>query len=208
MWFPTTPTTIRRIPILPVLYLPMAQTGFSSYSIFAVRSRGDANALVPLLRREVSSLDGALPLEEVRTLADVSNAMYLFSRIPAELLGVYALSSLFVAMMGLYAVIAFTVVERHREFGLRMALGSTRAAIFRLVLAGSASIAAIGLVTGGAASIAAVRLLRSMLFGVAPFDPASFCAAAVVLLLALLAAGFVPARRAASIEPMQALRSE
>jgi predicted permease len=192
----------------PVLYLPMAQTGFASYTIVAVRSRGDASALTPLLRREVSRLDGALPLEEVRTLEDVSNAMYLFSRIPAELLGVYALSSLLVAMMGLYAVIAFTVVERHREFGLRMALGSTRAAIFRLVLAGSASIAAIGLVTGGAASIAAVRLLRSMLFGVAPFDLMSFGAAAVVLLLALLAAGFVPARRAASIEPMQALRTE
>jgi ABC-type antimicrobial peptide transport system permease subunit len=105
-------------------------------------------------------------------------------------------------------VIAFTVVERYREFGLRMALGSTRAAIFRLVLAGSASIAAIGLVIGGAASFVAVRLLRSMLFGVAPFDPVSFGVAAFALLLALLVAGFIPARRAASIEPMQALRSE
>jgi ABC-type antimicrobial peptide transport system permease subunit len=76
------------------------------------------------------------------------------------------------------------------------------------VLSGSASIATIGLVTGGAASIAAVRLLRSMLFGVAPFDPVSFSAAVVALLFVLLAAGFIPARRAASIEPMQALRSE
>ena len=186
----------------------MAQTGFASYTIFAVRSRYDAGALAPQLRQAVSSLDGALPVEDVRTLEDVSGMMYLFSRIPAELLGVYALSSLLVAMMGLYAVIAFTVVERHREFGLRMALGSTRAAIFRMVLAGSAPIAAIGLVTGGLASIAAVRLLRSMLFGVASFDPVSFSVAAVALLLALLAAGYIPARRAASIEPMQALRAE
>jgi hypothetical protein len=192
----------------PVLYLPMAQTGFASYTIFAVRSRGDAGTLAPQLLQAVSSLDGALPVENVRTLEDVTGMMYQFSRIPAELLGVYALSSLFVAMMGLYAVIAFTVVERHREFGLRMALGSTRAAIFRLVLAGNASIAVIGLVIGGAVSIAAVRLLRSMLFGVVPFDPASFGAAAIALLLALLVAGFIPARRAASIEPMQALRSE
>jgi predicted permease len=192
----------------PVLYMPITQTGFASYTIFAVRTRNDAGALEQQLRQAVSSLDGALPVENVRTLEDVTSMMYLFSRIPAELLGVYALSSLFVAMMGLYAVIAFTVVERHREFGLRMALGSTRAAIFRLVLAGNASIAAIGLVIGGAASIAAVRLLRSMLFGVAPFDPVSFVAAAVALLLALFASGFIPARRAASIEPMQALRSE
>lgn len=192
----------------PVLFLPMAQTGFASYTIFALRSRSDAGALALQLRQAVSSLDSALPVENVRTLEDVSSMMYQFSRIRAELLGVYALSSLFVAMMGLYAVIAFTVVERQREFGLRMALGSTRAAIFRLVLAGSTSIAAIGLVIGGAASIAAVRLLRSMLFGVAPFDPVSFGAAVVALLFVLLAAGFIPARRAASIEPMQALRSE
>ena len=130
------------------------------------------------------------------------------SRIPAELLGVYAISSLLVAMLGLYAVMAYPVIERHREFALRIALGSTRAAIFRLVLSGSTGTAAVGLVTGGLGSVAAVRLLRSMLFGVAPFDPASYCAAATFLLITVFLSGLSPARRAASVEPMQALRTE
>lgn len=133
---------------------------------------------------------------------------YQFSKIPAELLGVYALSSVLVAMLGLYAVMAYAVIERKREFAVRMALGSTRSAIFRLVLAGSAWTAAVGLITGGLGSIAAVRLVRAALFGVATFDPISYCAAAAFLLLTVFVSGLAPARRAASIEPMQALRTE
>lgn len=134
--------------------------------------------------------------------------MYQMSRLPAELLIVYALASLLVAMLGLYAVMAYAVTERNREFALRMALGSSRAGIFRLVLGGSAWIMLIGLVAGGLGSIAAVRLLRSMLFGVTASDPLSYIAAAALLSLAVMFSGLIPARRAASIEPMQALRSE
>jgi ABC-type antimicrobial peptide transport system permease subunit len=111
-------------------------------------------------------------------------------------------------MLGLYAVMAYSVIERHREFALRIALGSTRAAIFRLVLSGSAWVAVVGLITGGVGSILAVRLLRSMLFGVAPFDPVSYCAAGALLLLTVLLSGVSPAHRAATVEPMQALRTE
>jgi len=130
------------------------------------------------------------------------------SRIPAELLGVYAICSLLVAMMGLYAVMAYSVIERNREFAVRMALGSSRKGIFRLVLQGTASVVLIGLVVGGIGSVAGVRLLRSMLFNVAPFDPISFSFAAILLVLTVIVAGITPARRAASIEPMQALRTE
>jgi putative ABC transport system permease protein len=111
-------------------------------------------------------------------------------------------------MMGLYAVMAYSVIERNREFALRMALGSSRGGIFRLVLKGSTGVILVGLVAGSLGSIAAVRLLRSMLFNVAPFDPISFCGAAIALVLTVLVAGITPARRAASIEPMQALRNE
>jgi ABC-type antimicrobial peptide transport system permease subunit len=103
---------------------------------------------------------------------------------------------------------AYAVIERHREFALRIALGSTRAAVFRLVLSGSAWTAVIGLVVGGTGSIAAVRMVRSLLFGVAPFDPMSYGAAAICLLLTVFLAGVAPARRAAAIEPMRALRTE
>ena len=124
------------------------------------------------------------------------------------MLGVYAIASVLVAIMGLYAVMAYSVIERHREFALRIALGSTRKSIFRLVLRGATGIALLGIVTGGLGSIAAVRLLRSMLFGVAPFDPIRYFAAAVLLLLTIFVSGLVPARRAAAVDPMQALRSE
>jgi putative ABC transport system permease protein len=161
-----------------------------------------------LLRQAVASLDGLLPLEDVQTLEEVAGIRYQFSRIPAEMLGVYALSSVLVAMLGLYAVMAYSVIERNREFALRIALGSTRLGIFRLVLSGSTWVAALGLAAGALGSIAAVRLLRSMLFGVTAFDPLSYCAAALFLLLTVFVSGLLPARRAASIEPMQALRTE
>jgi predicted permease len=191
----------------PVLFLPLAQN-YSSDVIIALRSRTTASAVTTQLRQAVAGLDGSLPLENMRTLEQVTSVRYQISRIPAELLSVYAISSVLVAMLGLYAVMAYSVIERHREFALRIALGSTRAAIFRLVLSGSAWTTLVGLITGGLGSIAAVRLLRSMLFGVTPFDPASYGAAAALLLITVFISGLSPARRAASVEPMQALREE
>ena len=193
----------------PVLYLPLAQgTSGYGYVIVALRTRTADSGSAAQLRQAVSSLDASLPLEDMRTLEEVTGEQYQMSRIPAELLGVYALSSLFIATMGLYAVMAYAVIERHREFALRIALGSTRSGIFRLVLQGSTGVALVGLLTGSLGSIAAVRLLRSLLFGVVPFDPISYCAAAILLLLTVLVSGLVPARRAAVIEPMRALRTE
>ena len=192
----------------PVTFLPLAQ-GTPGYGYFIVAMRG--RSITPAaaeLRQAVASIDGAVPIENVRALQEVTGEQYQMSRIPAELLGVYAISSVLVAMMGLYAVMACSVIERNREFAVRMALGSSRTAVFRLVLAGGLSVALIGLITGGLGSIAAVRLLRSMLFGVAAFDPLSYCAAAILLFFTILVSGLVPARRAAAIEPMQALRNE
>jgi predicted permease len=193
----------------PVVFLPLLQgkSGYG-YAIIAVHSRTTADAVVTQLRKTIAGLDPALPLESVRTLEDVTGQQYQMSRIPAELLGVYAICSVLVAMMGLYAVMAYSVIERNREFALRMALGSSRGGIFRLVLQGSTAVIFVGLVAGGLGSIAAVRLLRSMLFNVAPFDPISFCGAAIALALTVLVAGITPALRAAGIEPMQALRNE
>ena len=193
----------------PLVFLPMLQgrSGYG-YAILAIHSRGNAAGVAAQLRRTVAALDPFLPVEQIRTLENVTSQQYQISRIPAELLGVYAICSVLVAMMGLYAVMAYSVLERNREFAVRMALGSSRGGIFRLVLQGSASVILVGLVIGGAGSIAGVRLLRSMLFNVAPFDPISFSLAAVALVMTVLLAGITPARRAASIEPMQALRTE
>jgi len=193
----------------PVVFLPYLQapTGYG-YAIVALRSRTTADAVTAELRQAVAALDRTLPLEDVRTLEQVTDEQYQGYRVPAELLGVYAIASVIVAMMGLYAVMAYSVMERYREFALRIALGSTRQSIFSLVLRGSSGVAILGVVTGGLGSIAAVRLLHSMLFGVGPFDPASYFAAAALLLFTVFASGLIPARRAALVDPMQTLRSE
>jgi len=192
---------------IPLLFLPLAQNDYS-YAIIAIRYRTTPDAAAAALRSAVAEQDRLLPLESVSSLSSVIGMRYQISRIPAELLSVYAFSSVLVALIGLYAVMAFSVLERNREFALRMALGSTRSGVFRLVLRGSASTALIGLVTGGLGSLAAVRILRALLFGVTPFDPVSYIAAGLFLLLTVFTAGLLPARRAANIEPMQALRSE
>ncbi len=191
----------------PLLFLPLAQNDYS-YAIIAIRYRTTADAATAALRSAVAAQDHLLPLESVSSLAGVIDMRYQMSRIPAELLSVYALCSVLVALIGLYAVMAYSVLERNREFALRMALGSTRSGVFGLVLRGSAATALIGLATGVAGSVAAVRILRALLFGVTPFDPLSYIAAALFLLLTVFVAGLLPARRAANIEPMQALRSE
>jgi predicted permease len=191
----------------PVLFLPLMQH-YQSHVFVAVRSRTTAEAAMPALRQAVAHLDGALPLENVQSLRAVSDVRYQIARIPVELLGVFALASLLVATLGLYAVMAYAVTERSREFALRMAVGATRLQIARLIVNGGLETIAAGLLIGSAGTFFAVRLLRSLLFGVAPFDPISFAAAAVVLVLTVFLAGLAPARRAASIQPMEALRNE
>lgn len=191
----------------PVVYLPIAQH-YQDHVFVVVRSRTTADAVVPTLRRTVASLDGALPLENMQTLKDVSEVRYQFARIPLELLGVFALASLLVATLGLYAVMAYAVTERTREFALRMAVGATRMQIVRLVVNGGMETVAVGLLIGGVGAFFAVKLLRSLLFGVAPFDALSFMAAAMILVITVLLAGLGPAGRAASIQPMEALRTE
>jgi macrolide transport system ATP-binding/permease protein len=191
----------------PLLFLPLMQH-YQSHVFVAVRSRTTAEAVMPALTQAVARLDAAIPLEDVESLKSVSDVRYQFARIPVVLLGVFALASLVVATMGLYAVMASAVTERKREFALRMAVGATRGQIVRLLAGSGVETAATGLLIGGLGAFFAVRLLRSMLFGVATSDPISFAIAAVVLVLTVFISGLVPARRAAKIEPMQALRTE
>jgi predicted permease len=191
----------------PVLYLPILQH-YQGELFVAARSRTTAEAVLPALRESISKLDSALPLESVQTLRQVGEVLYQFSWIPVELLGVFALASLLVASLGLYAVMAYSVTERNREFALRMAVGATRAQIVRLVVSGGLQTVAVGLVIGAVGSFFAVKLLRSALFGVGAADPLSFAAAALMLVITVLLAGLLPARRAASVQPMQVLKTE
>jgi ABC-type antimicrobial peptide transport system permease subunit len=126
----------------------------------------------------------------------------------AELVSALGLIALLLTVVGLYGFLAFRVTQRRREIGIRMALGATRRATGLLVLRDTARMAGIGLLLGVAACLASVRIEASVLFGVKPLDALSIVAAFLIMMAAVAAAAWIPARRAASVEPMQALRTE
>ncbi len=160
------------------------------------------------LRATVRSIDPLLALTQVQTMEKTVSQSEAPRRFNTVLIGSFAFAAVLLAVLGIYSVIAFSVASRVQEMAIRMALGSQRGAIVRLVLQSGAKLALIGCVIGLAGAAAASTLLRSMLFGVSPFDPLVLTVAAVGVLVLALAASAGPALRAASINPMQALRGE
>jgi putative ABC transport system permease protein len=160
------------------------------------------------LRSTVRSLDPLLPLTQVQTMEQVVSESEASRRFNTVLISSFAFAAVLLAVLGIYSVIAFSVASRVQEMAIRMTLGSQRSAIVRLVLESGAKLAIIGCVIGLAGAVAASRLLKSMLFGVSPFDPMVLALAAIGVLLLTLVASTLPAIRAASIDPMQALRGE
>jgi predicted permease len=160
------------------------------------------------LRSTVRAIDPQLPLTQVQTMEHAVSDTEAPRRFNTVLIGGFAFAAVLLAVLGIYSVIAFSVASRAQEMAIRMALGSQRGGIVRLVLESGARLAAVGCVLGLGGAAAASTLLRSMLFGVSPFDPFVLAAAAFGVLLLALAASALPAFRAASIDPNQALRGE
>ncbi len=173
-----------------------------------LRSALPAEQMENALRATVRSIDPRLPLTQVQTMEQAVAETEAPRRFNTVLITSFALAAVLLAVLGIYSIIAFSVASRVQEMAIRMALGSQRAGIVRLILQSGAKLAAIGCVLGLAGAMAASGLLRSLLFGVSPFDPLVLALSALgVLLLAMVASG-LPALTAASIEPMQALRGE
>lgn len=160
------------------------------------------------LRSTVRSIDPLLPLTQMQTMEQAISQSEAPRRFNTVLIGSFALVAVLLAVLGIYSVIAFSVASRVQEMAIRMALGSQRGTIVRLVLQSGAKLAAIGCAIGLGGAAAASGLLRSMLFGVSPFDPLIMAVAAATVLLLALAASGLPALRSASIDPMRALRTE
>jgi putative ABC transport system permease protein len=160
------------------------------------------------LRSTVRSIDALLPLTQVQTMEEAVSQSEAPRRFNTVLIGSFAFAAMLLSVLGIYSVIAFSVASRVQEMAIRMALGSQRGAIMRLVLQSGAKLAAVGCVIGLCGAAAASGLLRSLLFGVSPFDPLVLSMAAVGVLLLAVAASALPALRAASIDPMRALRGE
>jgi predicted permease len=173
-----------------------------------LRSALPAEQMENALRTTVASIDRQLPLTQVQTMEQAVSESEAPRRFNTVLISSFAFAAVLLAVLGIYSVIAFSVASRVQEMAIRMALGSQRSEIIRLILVSGAKLAAFGCVLGLAGAAADSTLLRSLLFGVSPFDPLVLTLAGVSVLLLALTASMLPALRAASIDPMQALRGE
>ncbi|MEX2154611.1 MAG: FtsX-like permease family protein [Gemmatimonadaceae bacterium] len=163
---------------------------------------------MPAIRRLVAELDPALPILQLKAL-DEQLATSLFpQRVALWVAGTLGIVALLLALLGIFGVTAFSVAQRTREIGVRVALGATQRQVLRLVLRQGIVLAGLGIVLGGLAAAAVTRLLSSLLYGIGSTDAIAFAGAAAALALAAIAASWIPARRAARIDPIGALRSE
>lgn len=191
----------------PTLYYPTARVVWPLMDI-VVRTEGDPRALLPAVRQKVSELDPALPLANVRTLNEwVTNAAAQ-PRLNAQLLGVFASLALAIAAVGIYGVLAYSVTQRTREIGLRMALGAPRAGVLGSIVREGMRVSLAGVAAGLIAAFAFSRVLESLVSGVRVNDPATFAGVAAVLSLVALVACALPAMRASRVDPIVALRQE
>lgn len=189
------------------LYHPFAQ-GFDPRATLIVESAGDPRTQIPAVRRVIQSLDPALPVLESQTMSDYMTVPLFFARITGVLLGVFGGLALALAMVGLYGVIAYSVAQRTREIGIRVALGANRRDVLRLVVEQGLKLTLIGAAIGLAIAFAVTRLIQSFLFGISATDPATFAAATFLLVTIACLACYLPARSASRVDPMVALRYE
>jgi predicted permease len=193
--------------VAPLVLLPMAQS-FRNEAILHLRTTGDPLALSAAVARKVAEINPNLPLYNVSSLKASMQTGNVFERIVVIFAGSFGLLALALAAVGIYGVVAYTTRQRTHEIGIRMALGSSRGDVFRQVMIQGLRLTLAGLAAGLTASLFLTHFLRSMLFGVGATDWTTFATVAAVLCSVALAACFIPAHRAASIEPMQALRTE
>ncbi len=196
-----------RAPAEEVAYVPMAQAPRMQVKL-AVRTRGDAAAAVPAIREAVRDADPGLALADIRTMDEIWRGSLSGLTEPAWLVSAFAVVSAVLAAIGVYGVLAHAVAQRRREIGIRMALGARRDDVVRLVMRGTLATVAIGLAAGVAGAAALSRLMQSLLFEVSALEPMAFVVGAAAMVLIAAAAAFVPARRAAGVDPSSALRSE
>ncbi len=194
--------------VRPAFFSSLDQRPSTSATLLARTAPGRAPALLAEIRNELRAIDPDVPIDDLRTMSDVVADALLPQRIGALLLVAAGGLGVFLSMMGLYGVIAYLVSQRTREMGVRMALGASAGGIIRMVLGRGLTLAAIGVVIGVAAAVGVTRFLESLLFGVDPTDPIVFSLAATGVIAVSLLAMYMPARRAASVDPATTLREE
>ena len=188
-------------------YRPLAQAPRTEMTL-AIRTTANEQALAPSIRQIVAQLDHAVPVSDVQTMSQVVDASAARPRFTMVLLALFAALAVTLGVIGIYGVMSYTVAQRTREMGVRMALGATPGDAMRLVLGEGLALAAAGIGVGMVAAIGSSRLLRGVLVGVTPTDPLTFVTVPIALALVALLASYLPARRATRVDPTTALRSE
>jgi predicted permease len=188
------------------MYLPVQQW-YRPDTVLMLKTSGDPASAALAVQRVVRQLDPNLPVFEIRTIAEHLEFSLFIQRMAASLLGVFGVLALFLSTIGLYGVVAGTVAQRTPEIGMRMALGASRSDIFSLVLKQGLCVTLVGAAIGVVGAVGLTRLFTSQLVGVSATDPISFVGTTALLVLVATVALYLPARRAAGIDPLEALRS-
>jgi putative ABC transport system permease protein len=192
---------------LPAAYLPFSQAPRAAMEVL-VRTNGDPDAIVGAVRAAVRDVDANQPVFDVKSMQQTINEQTSGVRASAVSMSSYAVIALLLAVTGIYAVISYSVVQRTHEIGVRMALGAARSDVLRMTLMQGVGIAAVGLGIGVPIAFTLMRVMSSVLYNVIVVEPLAFTLLTAILALSAVLAGYVPARRAASIDPLTALRDE
>ncbi len=190
------------------VYLPYLQGGWLAHMTFGVRTSRNPAALASAMRGVLRDVDRDQPVQSLATMDDLVAATIAEPLFQARLLGVFSILALALSALGIYGVLSYSVEERTREIGIRMALGAESTDVIAMVLRGTLLLAICGLTLGAAGAFALTRGIKSLLFDVQPTDPATFVAVAILLALVATLASLVPARRASRVDPLVALRYE
>jgi putative ABC transport system permease protein len=196
-----------RRPNFASFYTPYTQFTYAS-RMFFLRTAGDPLSVVPDVQKAIATVDPELPMSDVQRLTDVVSGSWARNRFDAFLFGGFAIAALLLGASGIFAVLAYAVAERTREFGIRIALGATASRVVSHVLREGMAYPLVGLFAGMVASVALTRILRSSLYEVAPLEPRVFVTTAALLLITATVACLGPAWRATRANPIEALRSE
>jgi ABC-type antimicrobial peptide transport system permease subunit len=199
-----------------VAYYPLLMDNFQGKPFFVTRTvfyiarskRAGSPSLVTDMQQAVRSLNAALPLGNMRTLDEIYNKSLARTSFTLVMLAIAGAMALLIGLVGIYGVISYSVSQRYREIGIRVALGARRRELARLFVAHGVLLALIGVACGLVGAVALTRVLVSMLFGVNPLDPLTYAAVSLGLLVASMLASYIPTLRAMRVDPIDALRAE
>ena len=193
----------------PEMYLPMEESQNTEGSpTLVIHTALDTGAAAAELRDAVAAIDQHMPVDQIQTMEQLVSGSVAQPRFRTVILAAFSLLALVMASIGIYGVMNYLVIQRTREFGIRMTMGAARGDVLRLVLGRAAVLIGAGTCVGLAGSMGLVRLIAKLLFGTAPLDPLTFAVAPALLAAVALAASYLPARRATRVDPMVALRYE